>query len=154
MKRLRLSTLMLLVIVAAMTAALVVQGRKISRLEARSDPSLPATLPSTGSPFDMDPRPPRPAAPDLTDRASEPAPEPGKIEATPPAPAPATTGEAPPKALAVPSRTMPVPSSSSSVPLEDQIKGLDEQIRGLTKVRDRLELKARSTGIRFTPGPK
>jgi hypothetical protein len=152
MKRLRISTLMLLVIVAAMAVALVVQGRRISRLEARSDPSLPVILSSTGSPFDMAPRPPQAAAPALTDQSSQPAPEPGKVEATPPALA--TAREAPPKVLAVPSRTMPVASSSSSVPLDDRIKGLDEQIRSLTRERDRLELKARSTGIRPTPEPK
>jgi hypothetical protein len=152
MKRVRISTLLLLVVLAAMAVALVIQGRRIADLEAQSDRSLPTLPPTLGSPFDMDPRAPTPAAPARTAQSSEPAPQPGTIEATPPTPA--TTREMLPKALSMPSRTMPVPSSSSSVPLEDQIKGLDEQIRGLTKERDRLELKAKSMGTGSTPEPK
>ena len=40
MKRFRLSTLMLLVVIAALVTALIVQGRRIAELEAAAAPTL------------------------------------------------------------------------------------------------------------------
>jgi hypothetical protein len=40
MKRFRLSTLMLLIVIAALVTALIVQGRRIAELEAVAGPTL------------------------------------------------------------------------------------------------------------------
>jgi hypothetical protein len=40
MKRIRLSTLLLLVVIAALVTALIVQGRRIAKLESAAAPTL------------------------------------------------------------------------------------------------------------------
>ncbi len=42
MRRIRLSTLMLLIVIAALVTALIVQGRRIAELEAVAAPTLKA----------------------------------------------------------------------------------------------------------------
>ncbi len=130
MKRFRLASLCIVVAFLAMGAAIVVQERKIARLEREARTRPPLLLLPGVSPFDPVPNP-----------ARSPNPPPKVLDPQPVVAAPLATVDAQLKTLRPPSVTLPTPSMPESLPIEDRIRALDEQIEGLTRQRDGLNRK-------------
>jgi hypothetical protein len=157
MKRLRLSALLLVIVLFALSAALIVQERRIARLESEvlSPPPTPIWIETERSPFEMDtvslqPRPSQNHAPGArvekqTPQSSHPGAFPGghPTLTDPPkgrqgSPSYSKKALEPPM---LPSVVMPSASAPGSVPLEWRVRELDRQIEQLTRERDNLRRK-------------
>jgi len=130
MRKIRLGSLMLAIVILGLVATIVVQERRIARLEANF-----TMFTSNQSPFTGPVRPPAttgsPSIPAL------PPPEPSPFVQTPRGPS-NKPAEAP-LPVSVPSRTLPTPSVPIAVPPEEQRRSLDHQIEFLTRQRERLQ---------------